>query len=330
MTATAEKLEQLLVETKKVIVGQEHMLERLMVALLAQGHVLLEGLPGVAKTLTISTLAKAVGADFARIQFTPDLLPSDIVGTRIWKPSSESFDLEWGPVFTNFILADEINRAPAKVQSAMLEVMAERQVSIAGQTKAVPKPFLVMATQNPIESEGVYPLPEAQRDRFMMKVMIDYPTAAQEAEIVQRMATGAPEPETVMSLADLEDAYRMVHEVYVDSSVSKYAVDLVMSTRNPSEYGLDAIKPFIEWGVSPRATLSLLSGARAIAVLRGRNYATAQDVFDIARDVLRHRLILSYEALAAGTKADDVINQILTKVPALELPPMQSELSVSP
>lgn len=318
----ASELEALLYEIKRVIVGQEHMVERLVVALLTEGHILLEGLPGVAKTLAVSTMSKCVGGSYVRLQFTPDLLPSDLVGTRIWKANTETFDLEWGPIFANFVLTDEINRAPAKVQSALLEVMAEGQVSMAGQTRKVPEPFLVLATQNPLESEGVYPLPEAQQDRFMMKVIVDHPDRAQEIEILHRMASSTPDPSEVMPLERVKQIQQLIPEIYVDSSVSQYAVDIVMATRNPGGYQLQDLDPVIEVGVSPRATLALIAGARALALLQGRHYVTAQDVFDIARDVLRHRLILSFEALARSVSTDDVINRILSIVPASETPPL--------
>ncbi len=318
----AAELETLIYEIKRVIVGQEHMVERLVVAMLTEGHILLEGLPGVAKTLAVSTLSKCVGGEYVRLQFTPDLLPSDLVGTRIWKANTETFDLEWGPVFANFVLTDEINRAPAKVQSALLEVMAEGQVSMAGQTKLVPDPFLVLATQNPLESEGVYPLPEAQQDRFMMKVIVDHPDRAQEIEILHRMGVEAPVPAEVLPLERVKEIQQLVKQVYVDSSVSQYAVDIVMATREPSNHQLSDLEPVIEVGVSPRATLALIAGARALALLQGRHYVTAQDVFDIARDVLRHRLILSFEALARSVTTDDVINRILSIVPASETPPL--------
>ena len=321
----AAELEALLFEMKRVIVGQEHMVERLLVAMLTEGHVLLEGLPGVAKTLAVSTLSKCVGGDYVRLQFTPDLLPSDIVGTRIWKASTETFDLEWGPIFANFVLADEINRAPAKVQSALLEVMSESQVSMAGETRQVPDPFLVLATQNPLESEGVYPLPEAQQDRFMMKVVVDHPNRDHELEILNRMSTDRPEPTTVMKLERVKELQLLTSQIYVDGSVSQYAVDLVMATRNPALYQLEDLDQVIEVGVSPRATLSLVAGARALAMLHGRHYATAQDIFDVARDVFRHRLILSFEALARSVSPDDVVNRILSIVPATETPPKSVE-----
>ncbi len=312
----AETLERVQYEIKKVIVGQDHMVERLLVALLARGHVLLEGLPGVAKTLAVATMAQTIGGSFVRLQFTPDLLPSDLIGTRIWRASDEKFDIEWGPVFANFVLTDEINRAPAKVQSALLEVMAERQVSIGGTTRPLPAPFLVLATQNPVESEGVYTLPEAQRDRFLMKVVVDYPTPSEEMEIVRRVGVSMPEAGQVIGLDDLEDLQYLADRVYVDNSVAQYAVDLVMATREPGMRGLPELEPMIEFGVSPRATLGLVSASRALALMRGRDYVVPQDIFDVSRDVLRHRLMLTYEALAKGLTADDVLNRILTVVPA--------------
>ncbi len=312
----ARTVERVMFEIKKVIVGQDHMIERLMVALLARGHVLLEGLPGVAKTLAVATMAQTVGGSFNRLQFTPDLLPSDLIGTRIWRSSEDAFDIEWGPVFANLVLADEVNRAPAKVQSALLEVMAERQVSIAGTTKPLPSPFLVLATQNPVESEGVYTLPEAQRDRFLMKVVVDYPTPAEELEIIRRVSVDAPSASQVMTTDELERIQQLADRIYVDSGVAQYAVDLVMATREPASRGIPELEPLVDFGVSPRATLGLVAAARALALIRGRDYVTSQDVFDISRDVLRHRLMLSYEALAKGLTADDVLNRILTVVPA--------------
>src|SRR4051812_1791979 len=295
----------------------------MIVALLARGHVLLEGVPGVAKTLAVETLATVVGGRFARLQFTPDLLPADIVGTRIYRGSTESFDIELGPIFVNFVLADEINRAPAKVQSALLEVMAEHQVSIGGKTFPVPQPFLVLATQNPIEHEGVYPLPEAQRDRFMMKVVIDYPTPTEELEIVHRMGVRPPVAEEVLSLADLIAAQQATDTIYVDHGVVDYAVNLVLATRSPERYNLPELTDLLSFGASPRASLALVVGARALALLRGRTYATPQDVFDIAPDVLRHRLVLSYEALAQGLSADQLLARLLSTVPAPRITPTQ-------
>ncbi len=326
-TTAAIELERVLFEIKKVIVGQDHMVERLLVALLARGHILLEGLPGLAKTLAVSTLAQSIGGSFVRLQFTPDLLPSDLVGTRIWRASDERFDIEWGPVFANLLLTDEINRAPAKVQSALLEVMAERQVSIGGQTRPLPSPFLVLATQNPVESEGVYTLPEAQRDRFLMKVIVGYPSPTEELEIVRRVGVGTPEASTVMSLEELQQYQQAADRVFVDSAVAQYAVDLVMATREPNLRGLPELEPLVDFGVSPRATLGLVAAARALAVLRGRSYIVPQDVFDVARDVLRHRLMLSYEALAKGLSADDILNRILAVVPAAAVTPVQPDRS---
>ncbi len=321
--AAAQQLERTLFEVKKVIVGQDHMVERLLVALLARGHVLLEGNPGLAKTLAVSTLADAIGGSFVRLQFTPDLLPSDLIGTRIWRASEEQFDIEWGPVFANLVLTDEINRAPAKVQSALLEVMAERQVSIAGETRPLPKPFLVLATQNPIESEGVYRLPEAQRDRFLMKVTVGYPSPTEELEIVRRMGGEPPRASQAMTLDELEALQRACDLVYVDAGVAQYAVDMVMATREPALRGLPELAPLIEFGVSPRATLGLVAAGRAIALLRGRSYVVPQDVFDVARDVLRHRLMLSYEALVKDLDADDIINRVLSMIPAAAISPVE-------
>ena len=321
ISAEAEQLERAIFEVKKVIVGQDRAIERLMVCLLAGGHALLEGVPGLAKTLAAETLATVVGGTFARLQFTPDLLPADVMGTRIYRASSESFDVELGPVFVNFVLADEINRAPAKVQSALLEVMAEHQVSIGGQTFPVPEPFLVLATQNPIESEGVYPLPEAQRDRFLMKIVIGYPTAGEEVEIVYRMGVHPPEPTEVLSLEQLIRLQEATGEVYVDRAVVDYAVTLVLATRYPENYTLSDIAPLITYGASPRASLGLVAAGRALAVLRGRSYVLPQDVFDVAPDVLRHRLVLSYEALAQGVSADQILVRVLSTVPAPHVSP---------
>lgn len=324
-TNAAAELERVLFEIKKVIVGQDHMVERLLVALLARGHILLEGLPGLAKTLAVSTLAKAIGGSFVRLQFTPDLLPSDLVGTRIWRAGDERFDIEWGPVFANLLLTDEINRAPAKVQSALLEVMAERQVSIGGLTRPLPKPFLVLATQNPVESEGVYTLPEAQRDRFLMKVTVGYPSPNEELEIVRRVGVSMPEASEAMTLAQLEQLQQVADRVYVDNAVAQYAVDLVMATREPGLRGMPELEPLLDFGVSPRATLGLVAASRALAVLRGRSYVVPQDTFDVARDVLRHRVMLSYEALAKGLTADDILNRVLAVVPAASVSPVSAD-----
>jgi MoxR-like ATPase len=313
---TAELMEQILYEVKRVVVGQDRLLERMMVALLAQGHLLVEGVPGLAKTLTVKTLSQTIGGQFKRIQFTPDLVPSDLVGTRVYNQASSQFSTALGPVFTNLLLADEINRAPAKVQSALLEVMQERQVTIAGETHKVPSPFLVMATQNPIETEGTYPLPEAQVDRFMMKVLVDYPTDEEERVIVNRV-TGAPvsvrEVATTEQLAALQKQCRAV---YVDPSLVEYAVKLVTCTRTPEKHGLKDLRSQITFGASPRATINLTEGARAMAMLRGRNYALPEDMSDLVPEVLRHRLVLSYDALSAGLTPDALIAQIMQAIPA--------------
>ncbi len=314
-TATAALMEQILYEVKRVVVGQDKFLERVMVAMLAQGHLLVEGVPGLAKTLTVKTLANTVRGQFKRIQFTPDLVPADLVGTRIYNQKNSEFSTSLGPVFTNLLLADEINRAPAKVQSALLEVMQERQVTIAGETHKVPSPFLVMATQNPIETEGTYPLPEAQVDRFMMKVLVDYPTDEEEFVIVQRV-TGAPvQVSAVATTEQLAALQAECRAVYVDPSLVQYAVKLVSATRTPVKHGLKDIAPYITFGASPRATIGLVEGARALALLRGRSYALPEDMTDLVPDVLRHRLVLSYEALAEGLSPDDIVKKIMAKVP---------------
>jgi len=318
MTETPEHahgaLDEALYEIKRVIVGQDGMLERLLVALLASGHVLLEGVPGLAKTLTIKTLAQVLGGTFSRIQFTPDLVPSDIVGTRVLRPAGAGFDVELGPVFANFLLADEINRAPAKVQSALLEVMQEQQVTIGGTTYPVPLPFLVLATQNPIESEGTYPLPEAQTDRFLMKLIVGYPDTGEEAAIVGRSLQGFPEPRERLSLPDLARYREACESIFVDRDVISYAVSLADATRNPEQHGLEEIAPFIAYGASPRGPIGLVQSARALALLRGRRHAIVDDVRALASDVLRHRLVLSYEALAEGVTADDLLARVLQTV----------------
>ncbi|MFI6297268.1 AAA family ATPase [Nonomuraea sp. NPDC050790] len=308
-------LRKTLEEVRRVIVGQEHMVERLVVALLARGHCLLEGVPGVAKTLAAATLATVVGGTFARIQFTPDLVPSDIVGTRVFHPSSEKFDVELGPVFVNFLLADEINRAPAKVQSALLEVMAERQVTLAGVTHPLPRPFIVLATQNPIESEGVYPLPEVQRDRFLFRVRVPHPSAHEELEILHRMSVTPPVAERVLDPDTLMALQEQAEQVSVHQLVADYVVRLVMTTRSPAEYGLPDLAEMIEIGVSPRATLGLVSAGRALALLRGRDYLLPDDVRDVAVDVMAHRLMLTFDALADGVDPEQVVRQILHAVP---------------
>ncbi|BCJ35816.1 MoxR-like ATPase [Actinocatenispora thailandica] len=320
----ATLLEKALFEVKRVIVGQDRMIERMFVSLLARGHCLIEGVPGVAKTLAVETLAKVVGGSFARIQFTPDLVPADVVGTRIYRQGSEKFDVELGPVFVNFLLADEINRAPAKVQSALLEVMAEQQVSIGGQTHEVPRPFLVMATQNPIEQEGVYPLPEAQRDRFLLKIQVGYPTDVEEREIVYRVGVSTPEPTAVFATSDLIGLQAKADEVFVHNALVDYAVRLVLSTRNPAEYGMPDVAGLVQYGASPRASLGIVRAARALALLRGRDYALPADIQDIAPDILRHRLVLSYDALADGIPAEQIVDRVLATVPLPTVAPRQN------
>jgi MoxR-like ATPase len=319
-------LESALFEVKRVIVGQDRMVERILVCLLAEGHCLVEGVPGLAKTLTVETFANAIGGSFVRLQFTPDLVPSDLVGTRIYRPSREAFDVELGPVFANFVLADEINRAPAKVQSALLEVMAERHVSIGGTTYSVPRPFLVLATQNPIESEGVYPLPEAQRDRFLMKIVVDYPNLIEEREIVRRMGVQPPRAEQVLEAEDLLGIQRLVEDVFAHGAIVDYAVKLVHATRAPSEYGLGHLTGQIAFGASPRASLGLIAAGRALALLRGRNYVLPQDVVAIAPEVLRHRVVLSYEALAEGVDTDRVVEEVLQAIPVPRIAPSQDRV----
>nr|WP_310376477.1 MoxR family ATPase [Catenuloplanes atrovinosus] len=319
----ATQVERALFEVKRVIVGQDRMIERMFVALLARGHCLIEGVPGVAKTLAVETLAKVVGGTFSRVQFTPDLVPADIVGTRIYRQSSEKFDVELGPVFVNFLLADEINRAPAKVQSALLEVMAEQQVSIGGESHRVPHPFLVMATQNPIEQEGVYPLPEAQRDRFLMKIVVGYPTDAEEREIVYRMGVSAPEPMPIFTPHDLIKLQQKADQVFVHNALIDYAVRVVLATRDPAAHGMQDVARLIQYGASPRASLGIVRATRALALLRGRDYALPQDMQDIAPDILRHRLVLSYDALADDVPADHVVARIMATVPLPTVTPRQ-------
>jgi MoxR-like ATPase len=311
----SDQLRHVLGELQRVVVGQDRVLERVLTALVANGHCLLEGVPGLGKTLMVSTLAKTLGGTFTRIQFTPDLLPSDIVGTRIYRASTERFDIEFGPVFANFVLADEINRAPAKVQSALLEVMAERQVSLGGTTYPLPTPFLVLATQNPIESEGVYPLPEAQRDRFLMRIPVEYPTAAEEHEIVERSRRPAAVPQMLLSTDDVRRLQQRAAQVQVDPAVQDYAVRVVLATRHPQRYGV-AIEGLLAYGASPRASIGLVHAGRALALLRGRDFLLPQDVYDVAYDVLNHRLVLSFDAVADGTTVDDVLVAVLTTVTA--------------
>jgi MoxR-like ATPase len=316
-------LERALFEVKRVIVGQDHMVERLLVAVIAKGHCLLEGVPGIAKTLAAETLATVVGGTFARIQFTPDLVPSDIVGTRIYRPSTESFDIELGPVMANLLLADEINRAPAKVQSALLEIMAERQVSIGGVTHDVPTPFLVLATQNPIESEGVYHLPEAQRDRFLMKIDVDYPSESEELAIVYRMSVDPPAPHRILDPAQVIALQRRAEQVFVHHAVAEYAVRLVYATRDPDRYGVQDVRRLLAFGASPRATLGLLAAGRALAIMRGRDYVLPEDVRDLAHDVMAHRLVLSFDALADGVSPREIVNRVLAAVPLPVIAPQQ-------
>ena len=306
-----ERLEQALFEIRRVIAGQDAMLERVLVCLLAQGHLLIEGVPGLAKTLTIKTTAGVLGGTFARVQFTPDLVPSDLVGTRIYRPGEGVFETELGPVFCNFLLADEINRAPAKVQSALLEVMQERQVTIGHTTYPVPAPFLVMATQNPIESEGTYPLPEAQVDRFMLKILIDYPAHDEELTIVQRQLVDPPELREALSLDDLRALQHTVFDVYVDPALVSFAVDLATATREPSE----DLRDFIAFGASPRGPISLIQASRALALMRGRDYVLAEDLQALAKDALRHRLVLTYQALAEEQAPDAILDRVLAAVP---------------
>lgn len=313
-------LEEVLYEVKKVIVGQDLLLEQLIVALLARGHVLVEGVPGLAKTLAIKTLAQSIGGQFQRIQFTPDLVPADLTGTRIYNQKSGEFQTALGPVFTNLLLADEINRAPAKVQSALLEVMQERQVTIGRESHKVPRPFLVLATQNPIESEGTYPLPEAQLDRFMMKVLVGYPTPTEEFVIVERMTGVVESLQQVIDTDELLELQLAADETYVDPALIEYAVNLVTATRDPYAVGLGHLAPYITHGASPRASINLILTAKALAFVRGRAYALPNDVRDLALDVLRHRLVLSYESLADGVRADDLLAEIIAAVPIPEVP----------
>lgn len=313
-------MERVLFEVKKIIVGQDNLLERLIVALLTRGHILVEGVPGLAKTMAIKTLADAIGGEFQRIQFTPDLVPADLIGTRIYNQKTGEFNTSLGPVFTNLLLADEINRAPPKVQSALLEVMQERQVTIGRETYKAPDPFLVMATQNPIESEGTYPLPEAQVDRFMLKVLVDYPSSTEEFVIVERMTGAIQTIQKAIDTGQLLAMQRAADEVYVDPALIEYAVKLVTATRNPQAVGKDELLPFITYGASPRASINLILAAKALAFLRGRAYALPQDVYDIAPDVIRHRLVLSYEALADDISGDDLLSEILGVIPLPEVP----------
>jgi MoxR-like ATPase len=320
-------MERVLYEVKKVIVGQDHLLERLVVALLARGHILVEGVPGLAKTMAIKTLAEAIGGEFKRIQFTPDLVPADLVGTRIYNQKTGEFNTSLGPVFTNLLLADEINRAPAKVQSALLEVMQERQVTIGRETHRVPDPFLVLATQNPIETEGTYALPEAQVDRFMLKVLVGYPTTTEEFVIVERMTSALQAVQKVLTTAQLVELQKKTDQVYVDPALIEYSVRLVSATRQPKEVGLKEIEHYILYGASPRASINLILTARALAFVRGRGYALPQDVLDMAMDVLRHRLVLTYEALSDNVNSDQVLQKIFDRIP-IPVVPLHERASV--
>lgn len=319
-TENRTPMEQVLYEVKKIIVGQDHLLERMIVALLARGHILVEGVPGLAKTMAIKTMAEAIGGEFKRIQFTPDLVPADLVGTRIFNQKNGKFETSLGPVFTNLLLADEINRAPAKVQSALLEVMQERQVTIGRETHQVPNPFLVLATQNPIETEGTYALPEAQVDRFMLKVLIDYPSATEEFVIVERMTASLQKIQRVLTIEQLLTLQQKADKTYVDPALIEYAVKLVTATRNPKEVGLDDLQKYIMFGASPRASINLILTARALAFVRGRNYTLPQDVLDMAMDVMRHRVALSYEALSDNVNSDWILTRIFDRIPLPVVP----------
>ena len=313
-------MEHVVFQVKKLLVGQDMLLERLIVALLARGHVLVEGVPGLAKTMAIKTVAQTIGGDFQRIQFTPDLVPADLIGTRIYNQNLGEFQTSLGPVHTNFLLADEINRAPAKVQSALLEVMQERQVTIGRETYRVGDPFLVMATQNPIESEGTYPLPEAQLDRFMLKVLVDYPTPNEEFVIVERMTTKIDPPQRVLGADQLLQMQQSADSVYVDPSLMDYAVRVVNATRHPEAVGLRELSNYVTFGASPRGSINMILAAKALAFLRGRDYALPKDVTDLALDVLRHRIVLSYEALADNVTADSILNRVIAAVSVPDVP----------
>ena len=331
LAAEVNTLERAIFEVKRIIVGQDQLVERMLVGLLSKGHVLLEGVPGVAKTLAVETFAKVVGGTFARIQFTPDLVPTDIIGTRIYRQGKEEFDTELGPVVANFLLADEINRAPAKVQSALLEVMQERQVSIGGKRFPLPNPFLVMATQNPIEHEGVYPLPEAQRDRFLFKVNVSYPSPEEEREIIYRMGVKPPEPKQILDTGDLLRLQELAANNFVHHALVDYVVRVVTATRHPEQLGMNDVKSWISFGASPRASLGIIAASRSLALVRGRDYVIPQDIVEVIPDVLRHRLVLTYDALADEISAEVVINRILQTVgmPQVNAVPQQGH-SVPP
>jgi MoxR-like ATPase len=331
LAAEVHTLERAIFEVKRIIVGQDQLVERMLVGLLSKGHVLLEGVPGVAKTLAVETFAKVVGGTFARIQFTPDLVPTDIIGTRIYRQGKEEFDTELGPVVANFLLADEINRAPAKVQSALLEVMQERQVSIGGKRFPLPNPFLVMATQNPIEHEGVYPLPEAQRDRFLFKINVSYPSPEEEREIIYRMGVKPPEPKQILDTGDLLRLQEVASNNFVHHALVDYVVRVVTATRHPEQLGMNDVKSWISFGASPRASLGIIAASRSLALVRGRDYVIPQDIVEVIPDVLRHRLVLTYDALADEISSEIVINRILQTVgmPQVNAVPQQGH-SVPP
>jgi MoxR-like ATPase len=331
LAAEVQTLERAVFEVKRIIVGQDQLVERMLVGLLSKGHVLLEGVPGVAKTLAVETFAKVVGGTFARIQFTPDLVPTDIIGTRIYRQGKEEFDTELGPVVANFLLADEINRAPAKVQSALLEVMQERQVSIGGKRFPLPNPFLVMATQNPIEHEGVYPLPEAQRDRFLFKINVSYPSPEEEREIIYRMGVKPPEPKQILDTGDLLRLQEIASNNFVHHALVDYVVRVVTATRHPEQLGMNDVKSWISFGASPRASLGIIAAARSLALVRGRDYVIPQDIVEVIPDVLRHRLVLTYDALADEISSEIVINRVLQTVgmPQVNAVPQQGH-SVPP
>ncbi len=312
----SEKLNQIKQEVQKVIVGQEQMINSLLIGLLCEGHILLEGVPGLAKTTTVNTLAKTLGLEFKRVQFTPDLLPSDIIGTEIYDPKNNEFRVKRGPIFTNLLLADEINRAPAKVQSALLEAMQERQVTIADETFMIQRPFLTLATQNPIEQEGAYSLPEAQLDRFMLKIVVGYNTKEEELEIVTRVADGKfDEVQSVATAKDLKILQDEVKKVHIDEALKEYIVNLIFATRDPQDYGLKEYKEYIQYGASPRASINLFNASKAYAYLRGKDHVTPVDIASMSKDVLRHRIIMSYEAEAEGITSDDIIEKILEQIP---------------
>ena len=331
LAAEVHTLERAIFEVKRIIVGQDQLVERMLVGLLSKGHVLLEGVPGVAKTLAVETFAKVVGGTFARIQFTPDLVPTDIIGTRIYRQGKEEFDTELGPVVVNFLLADEINRAPAKVQSALLEVMQERKVSIGGKSHLLPNPFLVMATQNPIEHEGVYPLPEAQRDRFLFKIHVGYPSPEEEREIIYRMGVKPPEPKQILNTGDLLRLQDIAANNFVHHALVDYVVRVVTATRKPEQLGMNDVKTWIAFGASPRASLGIIAASRALALVRGRDYVIPQDVIEVVPDVLRHRLVLTYDALADEISPEIVINRVMQTValPQVNAVPQQGH-SVPP